>query len=70
LWKNNDIKQIEYRIYNVQQVNEKKATADIVWNFKLLNLTTHQYDLRRLSNKITLEKIGNDWKISDSKEEG
>ena len=69
LWKNYDIKSVDYRISNVQRLNDTQATANIVWNIQLYNQSTHDFDLRRLSYKITLEKSGNDWKIRDSKED-
>ncbi|MGO9620580.1 MAG: double zinc ribbon domain-containing protein [Desulfobaccales bacterium] len=69
LWKNYDIKSVDYRISNVQRLSDTQATADIVWNIQLYNQSTHDFDLRRLSYKITLEKKGNDWKIRDSKDE-
>lgn len=69
LWKNYDIKSVDYRISNVQRLSDTRATANIVWNIQLYNLSTHDFDLRRLSYKVTLEKSGNDWKIQDSKEE-
>jgi uncharacterized membrane protein YvbJ len=70
LWKNFDIKSVDYRISNVQRLSDAQATANIVWNIQIYNHSTHDYDLRRLSYKITLEKSGPDWKIRDSKEEG
>ncbi|MGA7578564.1 MAG: double zinc ribbon domain-containing protein [Desulfobaccales bacterium] len=69
LWKNYDIKSVDYRISNVQRLSNTQATADIVWNIQLYNQSTHDFDLRRLSYKITLEKKGNDWKIEDSQPE-
>lgn len=69
LWKNYDIKSVDYRISNVQRLSDTQATADIVWNIQLYNQSTHDFDLRRLSYKITLEKKGNDWKIEDSQPE-
>jgi hypothetical protein len=69
LWKNYDIKSVDYRISNVQRLSDTEATANIVWNIQLYNQSTHDFDLRRLSYKITLEKRGNDWKIRDSKED-
>ncbi len=66
LWKNYDIKSVDYRISNVQRLSDTEATANIVWNIQLYNQSTHDFDLRRLSYKITLEKRGNDWKIRDS----
>jgi hypothetical protein len=66
MWKIYDIKSVDYRISNVQRLSDTQATANIVWNIQLYNQSTHDFDLRRLSYKITLEKKGNDWKIEDS----
>ena len=47
LWKNYDIKEVTYRISNVQRVSDKEATADIVWNIQLYDHRTHDYTLVR-----------------------
>ena len=68
LWKNYDIKEVSYRISNVQRVNDKEATADIVWNIQLYDHRTHDYTLVRQKYQTLLEKGPGGWKIRDSKE--
>ena len=68
LWKNYDIKEVSYRISNVQRVSDKDATADIVWNIQLYDHRTHDYTLVRQKYQTTLEKGPGGWKIRDSKE--
>ena len=68
LWKNYDIKEVSYRISNVQRVSDKEATADIVWNIQLYDHRTHDYTLVRQKYQTSLEKGPGGWKIRDSKE--
>lgn len=68
LWKNYDIKEVSYRISNVQVQGDNQATADIIWNIQLYDHNTHDYTLVRQSYKIVLEKGAGGWKIRDSKE--
>jgi len=68
LWKNYDIKEVNYRISNVQRVSDNQATADIIWNIQLYDHRTHDYTLVRQGYKITLDKGPGGWKIRDSKE--
>ena len=68
LWKNYDIKEVNYRISNVQRVSDKEATADIVWNIQLYDHRTHDYTLVRQKYQTVLEKGPGGWKIRDSKE--
>jgi hypothetical protein len=68
LWKNYDIKEVSYRISNVQRLSDKQASADIVWNIQLYDHRTHDYTLVRQSYKIILENGPGGWKIRDSKE--
>jgi len=68
LWKNYDIKEVSYRISNVQRLNGKEATADIVWNIQLYDHRTHDYTLVRQGYKIIMENGPGGWKIRDSKE--
>ena len=68
LWKNYDIKEVSYRISNVQRVSDKEAAADIVWNIQLYDHRTHDYTLVRQKYQTTLEKGPGGWKIRDSKE--
>ena len=68
LWKNYDIKDVNYRISNVQRVSDKEATADIVWNIQLYDHRTHDYTLVRQKYQTVLEKGPGGWKIRDSKE--
>ena len=67
LWKNYDIKEVNYRISNVQRVSDKEATADIVWNIQLYDHRTHDYTLVRQISNHPGERSGG-WKIRDSKE--
>ena len=68
LWKNYDIKEVNYRISNVQRVSDQEATADIVWNIQLYDHRTHDYTLVRQKYQTVLEKGPGGWKIRDSKE--
>ena len=70
LWKNYDIKEVSYRISNVQRLNDRQATADIVWNIQVYDHRTHDYTLVRQGYKAILEKSSGGWRIRDSKEEG
>jgi len=70
LWKNYDVREVSYRIANVQRQNDRQASADLVWNIQVWDHRTHDYTLLRPSYKIMLEKTDGDWKIRDSKEEG
>jgi len=70
LWKNYDIKEVSYRMGNVQRLSDKQASADIVWNIQVWDHRTHDYTLLRPAYKIILEKSNGGWKIRDSKEEG
>jgi len=69
LWKNHDIKEVSYRITNVQRLGPRQASAVVVWNFQLYDHRQHDYQLMRQSYRITLEKSNGDWKIRESKEE-
>jgi hypothetical protein len=68
LWKSYDIKEVSYRISNVQRLSDKQATADIIWNIQLYDHRTHDYTLVRQSYKIVMEDGPGGWKIRDSKE--
>ncbi|MGA9754746.1 MAG: hypothetical protein WBV23_06355 [Desulfobaccales bacterium] len=68
LWKNYDIKEVSYRISNVQRLNDTEATADIVWNIQLYDHRTHDYTLVRQNYRTILEMGPGGWKIRDSKE--
>jgi hypothetical protein len=68
LWKSYDIKEVSYRISNVQRVSDKEATVDIVWNIQLYDHRTHDYTLVRQKYQTILEKGPGGWKIRDSKE--
>jgi len=68
LWKNYDIKEVNYRISNVQRVSDNEASADIVWNIQLYDHRTHDYTLVRQRYTTFLEKGQGGWKIRDSKE--
>jgi ribosomal protein L37E len=68
LWKNYDIKEVSYRISNVQRVSDSQAAADIVWNIQLYDHRTHDYTLVRQKYQTILEKSPGGWKIRDSKE--
>ncbi len=69
LWKNYDIKDVSYRISNVQRLSDTQASADIVWNIQVYDHRTHDYTLVRQSYKAILEKGSDSWKIRDSKED-
>ncbi len=70
LWKNYDVKEVSYRITNVQRQADKKASANIVWNIQLYDHRTHDYTLDRSDYKIILEQGEGGWKIRDSQLEG
>jgi ribosomal protein L37E len=70
LWKNYDIKEVSYRISNVQRISDTQGSADIVWNIQVYDHRSHDYTLVRQNYKIILEKGPNGWQIRDSKEEG
>lgn len=69
LWKNYDVKEVSYRINNVQPQGERQASALVVWSLQIYDHRYHDYQLLRQSYRITLEKTNGDWKIKDSKEE-
>jgi hypothetical protein len=68
LWKNYDIKEVNYRLSNVQKVSDKEASADIVWSIQLYDHRTHDYTLVRQKYQTIIEKGPGGWKIRDSKE--
>jgi hypothetical protein len=68
LWKSYDIKEVNYRISNVQRVSDREATVDIVWNIQLYDHRTHDYTLVRQKYQTVIEKGPGGWKIRDSKE--
>lgn len=70
MWKNYDIKEVNYRISNVQRLSDTQVAADIVWNIQVYDQRTHDYTLVRTAYKTILEKGPSGWKIKDSKEEG
>jgi hypothetical protein len=70
LWKNFDIKEVSYRISNVQGLGDNQASANIIWNIQVYDHRTHDYTLVRQSYRIVLEKGQGGWKIRESKEEG
>jgi hypothetical protein len=69
LWKNHDVKEVSYRINNVERLGERRASALVVWSFQIYDHRHHDYQLLRQSYRITLEKTNGDWKIRESKEE-
>jgi hypothetical protein len=70
LWKNYDIKEVNYRISNIQRLSDTQMAADIVWNIQVFDQRTRDYTLVRTAFKTILEKAQDSWKIRDSKEEG
>ncbi|MDD3579397.1 MAG: zinc ribbon domain-containing protein [Desulfobacca sp.] len=69
-WKNYDFKNISYNISNLRLIGPNQVNAEIVWNFQLYNHQTKAYELHRAAFQITLEAIGDGWKIRESKELG
>ncbi|MGQ9689042.1 MAG: double zinc ribbon domain-containing protein [Desulfobaccales bacterium] len=69
LWKNHDVKEVSYRISQVERLGERKASAVVVWSFQIFDHRHHDYQLLRQSYRITLEKTNGEWKIRESKEE-
>jgi len=70
LWKNYDIKTVDYRISNVQRLEGNQASADITWNIQLYDHRTHDYTLDRSAYKIILDKGPDGWRIRESRLEG
>ena len=70
LWKNYDVKEVSYRISNVQRLGDKQLSASIVWNIQLYDQRTHDYTLDRSGYKIILEGGDGAWRIRDSQLEG
>ena len=68
LWKNYDIKEVSYRISNVQRLSDKEATADIVWNIQLYDHRTHDYTLVRQKYQ-TISGEGSGW-LEDPGQQG
>jgi len=69
LWKNNDVKEVSYRITDVQRLGERQASALVTWSIQLYDHRNHDYQLLRQTYRVTLEKVNDDWKIRESKEE-
>ncbi len=69
LWKNYDVKDVSYRISNLEKKGDRQATGLIVWNIQLYDQRTHDYTLLRPAYRVTLERYGDGWKIQDSREE-
>ena len=69
LWKNNDIKEVSYRINQVQRQGDNQASALVTWSFQIYDHRHHDYQLLRQTYRVTLEKVNGDWKIRESKEE-
>jgi hypothetical protein len=68
IWKNNDIKEVSYRISNVKPLGNNQASADIVWNIQVYDRHSHDYTLVRKNYRITLVRGSDGWKIRQSKE--
>jgi hypothetical protein len=62
LWKNYDVREVSYRIANVQRQGDNRASADLVWNIQVWDHRTHDYTLLRPSYKIMLEKTNDGWR--------
>lgn len=70
LWRHYDIKDVSYRISDLERKGERQATGVIVWNIQLYDQRTHDYSLLRPAYRVTLERYPDGWKILDSREEG
>lgn len=70
LWKNYDIKEVTYRISDVEKRGDRQASALLVWNIQVYDHRTHDYMLLRPAYKVTLMKAGDGWKILESREDG
>jgi hypothetical protein len=70
LWKGYDVKDVSYRISDLERKGERQATGVIVWNIQLYDQRTHDYTLLRPAYRVTLERYGDGWKIQESREEG
>jgi hypothetical protein len=68
LWKNHDVKEVSYRISNVQRLGDDQASAVVVWSFQVYDQRSHDYQLLRQAYQITMEKRNGEWKITGSKE--
>ncbi len=70
LWKNYDIKEVTYRISDVEKRGDRQASALLVWNIQVYDQRTHDYMLLRPAYNVTLVKAGDGWKILESREDG
>lgn len=70
LWRNYDIKEVTYRISEVERQGDRQASALLVWNLQVYDQRTHDYMLLRPAYKVTLVKAGDGWKIQETQEEG
>jgi hypothetical protein len=70
LWKTYDIKDVSYRISDLERKGDRQATGVIFWNIQLYDQRTHDYTLLRQAYRVTLERYGDGWKLRDSREEG
>ncbi len=70
LWKAYDVKDVSYRISQLERKGERQATGVITWNIQLYDQRTHDYTLLRPAYRVILERYGDGWKIQDSREEG
>jgi RNA polymerase subunit RPABC4/transcription elongation factor Spt4 len=69
LWKNYDIKEVSYRISDVERLGDRQVSALLVWHIQVYDHRTYDYMLLRPAYKVTLEKDGDNWKIRASREE-
>ena len=69
LWKDYDIKDVSYRISNVQRLSDAQASADIVWNIQVYDHRSQDYTLVRQSFRMILENGAGGWTIRNSQEE-
>ncbi|MFW6122605.1 MAG: double zinc ribbon domain-containing protein [Thermodesulfobacteriota bacterium] len=69
LWKNNDVREVSYRIHDVRRLGESQANALITWSIQIYDHRNRDYQLLRQTYRITLEKVNGDWKIGDSQVE-
>jgi hypothetical protein len=69
LWKKYDVKEVNYRISNIQRLGDRQASATLVWSLQLYDPRSNDYQLLPLTYRVLLEKNNGEWKIKESKPE-
>jgi len=69
LWKSHDIKEVNPRIATVKRLGDNQASAVVTLSFQLYDHQKQDFRLERHTYTLSLEKIGGEWKIRDSRKE-